>query len=373
MKANRSCPGWYEMTRIARTAFGIMLCLFAVAGVASAQVRNSTITGTVADQNGSVIPKASVTVINEDTNAVTQTVSGAAGDYSVPYLPEGTYSVSIDAPGFKTYRESGVVVGTGVSVRVDAKLAVGATNAVVAVKASTAELQTENSSVTGSIGTEVIENVPNITNNPIYYATLSAGVIPAPVMYNGQNLGVGFSDRQQYSAVRINGGMLGTNDVQLDGVPVQGSGWHEATVIPNRDALQEVTVSTNNLSADLGGGQGIISLVTKSGTNSLHGDLYYTMRNEAFNANGLANNLQGIPRGKYRVNEAGGSVGGPVIFPKLFNGRDKVFFFVAFDRLTNKEPFNGFATVPTDLQRQRELQPDADSRSKRQSGACPNL
>lgn len=334
-----------------KITLALLICSLSI-GAASAQVRNSIITGTVSDQSSAVVPKATITVTNQLTNESVTTTSGPTGDYAVPYLAAGHYTVSIDASGFRTYRVDDVALGTALTVRVDAKLAIGATNQVVTIEATTAQLQTENSTVSGSIDAEVIKNVPNITDNPLYYATLSAGVVPAALLYDSKNLGIGFYGHQVYSAIRINGGMLGLDDVQLDGVPVQGSGWHESTVLPNRDALQEVTVSTNNLSADLGGGQGIIQMVTKSGTNAFHGDVFYTLRNEMFNANGLANNMQGISRGKFRVNEGGGSVGGPVILPKLFSGKDKVFFFGAFDRITHQDPFSGLTTVPTDLQRQ---------------------
>lgn len=342
---------WEGMARIVRISLILLVCALA-SGVVLAQVRNSTITGTVTDGSGAVVPAAIVTVTNQLTNETVKTKSGSVGDYTVPYLAAGQYAVSIDAPGFKAYRENGIVVETGVTVQVNAKLAVGTTNEVIHVSASTAQLQTESSTVTGTVGAQEIKSLPNINNNPLYYATLSAGVTPSPIMYNAENLGVGYADRQEYSAIRVNGGMLGVDDVQLDGVPVQGSGWHETTVMPNQDALQEVTVATNDLSADLGGGQAIIQMVTKSGTNNFHGDLFYNLRNEELNANGLSNNIQGITRQKYRVDEAGGSIGGPVILPKLFNGKDKVFFFAAFNRLWNTMPFSGFATVPTDLERQ---------------------
>jgi hypothetical protein len=340
-----------QLTRIARNGFGLLLCLIAVVGIASAQVRNGTITGTVTDQNGAVIPKANVTVTNEDTGISEKTVSGAAGDYSVPYLPQGRYSVSVDASGFETFRATGIAIQTDATVRIDANLKVGAATVVIQVQASAAQLQTENATVTEGVGEQVIDSVPNITNNPLYYATLGAGVVPAPGMYDTKDLGVGYQARQEYSAIRINGGMLGTDDVTLDGVPMQGSAWQELTVVPNRDSLQEVTVSTNSLSADVGGGQGIIQLVTKSGTNKFHGDLYYNLRNEMFNANGLSNDMQNIPRGKYRVNEAGGSVGGPVMFPKLFSLKDRAFFFVSFDRLSHTQTASGYYTVPTALER----------------------
>jgi len=339
------------MARLFKISVALLVFLL-INGAALAQVRNSTITGTVTDQSGAVVPKAIVTVTNQLTNETVKSQSGAVGDYAVPYLAAGHYALSVDAQGFKAYREKDIAVDTGVTVQVNVKLAVGATSEVVQVAASTAQLQTESSSVSGAVETQEINNLPNINDDPLYYASLSAGVVPAPGMYNDENLGVGYENRIGYSEIRVNGGEIGMDDIQLDGVPVQDSGWHSIAVMPNRDALQEVTVSANDLSADLGGGQAVIQMITKSGTNDFHGDLFYMDRNEQLNANGLANNLENIPRQKYRVDEAGGSVGGPVILPKLFNGKNKVFFFASFDRLWFTQPASGLATVPTDLQRQ---------------------
>jgi trimeric autotransporter adhesin len=351
MKGTEPQSHWAEAARMIE----ISLLLFAgllTCRVASAQVRNSTITGTVTDQSGAVVPNAVVTVTNQLTNETEKTQSGPAGDFALPYLAAGQYALTIDAPGFKAYIERDIAIATGITVQVNVRLAVGATSEVVQVASSNAELQTESSSVTGTIGTQEIKNLPNINDDPLYYATLQAGVVPAPGMYNDENLGVGYEDRIGYSEIRVNGGEIGFDDIQLDGVPVQDSGWHSISVMPNRDALQEVTVAANDLSADLGGGQAIIQMVTKSGTNSFHGDAFYNLRNEILNANTFTNDLEGLPRLKYRVGEAGGSIGGPVIIPRLFNGKDKVFFFASFDRLWNTEPAGGLLTVPTDLQRQ---------------------
>ena len=342
------------MTRVVRAVCRIFVFSLTI-GVAMAQMRNSTITGTVTDQSGAVVANATVRVTNRQTNTVSATNTNAAGIYTVPYLPQGEYKVTVEAPGFQTYISSGIVVATNGTVQADVGLTVGATRQMVEVKAAAAQLQTQSSTVAGGVGSHVIDTIPNITNNPLYYATLAAGVVPSPGMYDTHDLGVGFADRQEYSAIRINGGMVGTNDVQLDGVPVQEAAWHTAAVIPNSDALQEVRVQTNNLPADIGGGQGVIQMVTKSGTSSFHGDLNYVVRNEAFNANGFANDLKGIPKGKYRVNEGGGSIGGPVIIPKLINGKDKMFFFFAFDRLTNTQPVQFLSTVPTAAERQGDF------------------
>lgn len=329
--------------------FVLILCI--VSAAALAQVRSSTITGLVTDSSGAVIQQAPVVVTNEATNVAAQTQTNTAGEYTVPYLGAGSYSVAITAPGFQPYKKTGIVIGTSTTVRVDTSLTPGSVTTQIEVKADAAVLQTEASTVQGAVNANVIANVPNINNNPLYYATLQAGVVPDPRMYSGTVLGVGATDRQYLSSMRINGSNAGTNDIQLDGISVQGAAWHEMAVVPNRDSLQEVRVSTSNFSADTGNAQGVISMTTKSGTNELHGSASYRLRNEGLNANGLYNNAHAVRRTKYRVNEGGGSVGGPVIIPKVFNGKDRLFFFASFMRVTHSDPANLQTYVPTLLER----------------------
>ncbi len=320
-------------------------------GMAMAQINSSTITGTVTDQKGAVVAGANITLTEVNTGVSTTTKSNSVGEYTVPYLSEGLFTVTVVAPGFQTYKKAGIALTNKVTLRIDAQLTVGSVSQTVEVQASTAELQTETSTVQGSVGAHIIMNIPNINDNPMYYATLQAGVVPNSQMYNNEALGVGYSDRQSMSGINIDGGQVGNNDVQVDGLSVQGAGWHEATQLPNRDALQEVSVVTNTLPADLGGGLGVIQMTTKSGTNSFHGDLAYRMRNEDLNANGTSNNVQGFPRGKYRLNEESGAVGGPVRIPYIFNGKDKLFFFASFSRDSHPSSINGNLTVPTANQR----------------------
>lgn len=336
-------------------AIVVPLLLLALSTFSPAQIKSSSITGSVTDPSGAVVPNATVVITNDETNVAVRVKTNTAGEYTAPYLGAGRYTVAITMDGFQTFRNTGIVIGTSTAVRADAVLVTGSLATSIEVKAGAAILQTESATVQGSVSTNVIALVPNINNNPIYYATLQAGVVPAPQMYSSSKLGVGFSDRQAMSAVRINGGQMGSNDVQLDGVSVLGAGWHETTVVPDRDTLQEVRVTTNSFGADLGNGQGLVSMITKSGTNEFHGTLRYRARNEALNANGLNNNLRGIVRGKYRLNEAGGTVGGPVIIPKLFNGKDKLFFFGSFSRLSHSDPVVYQARVPTELERKGDF------------------
>lgn len=331
--------------------FGVLAGICLLAGMLFAQVKSSVITGTITDPSGAVVPKATVAVLNEETNVSAESKTNDTGDYTVPYLPTGRYTVRVKADGFRTYQKTGIALAGATTVRADAVLSTGSVDTTVEVKADALALQTENSTVQGSVNQQLISDLPNINNNPLYYASLEAGVVPTPQMYNSHALGVGFADRQQMSAIRINGGAVGTSDILLDGVSVQGAAWHETAVTPNRDALEEVRVVTNSFSADTGNAQGVISMTTKSGTNAFHGGLNYRLRNEDLNANGFSNNEQDIARGKYRVNEYGGNIGGPVIIPKLFNGKNKLFFFASYERLDHKDPDNFVGKVPTALER----------------------
>jgi len=233
-------------TSFALRAISAALLLLAMAVNSPAQIKSSTITGSVTDQSGALVPNAAVVVTNEETNVEIKVKTNSAGEYTAPYLGAGRYTVTITAEGFQTFRNTGIVIGTSTTVRADATLATGSVATSIEVRAGAALLQTESATVQGSVSANVIGLVPNINNNPIYYASLQAGVVPAPQMYTSSKLGVGYGDRRDMSAVRINGGEMGTNDVQLDGISVQGAAWHETAVVPDRDTLQEVRVTTNS-------------------------------------------------------------------------------------------------------------------------------
>lgn len=354
-------------------AFCILLGICLILSPLSAQVKSSGIAGTVTDPSGAIVPNAAVTVTNENTAVSSETRTTDRGTYAVPYLSAGSYSLVVSVAGFETYRKTGIVLVSATTVRGDVSLAIGSTSATVTVQANALTLQTESATVQDRVDEKLIATLPNINGNPIYYASLDAGVVPGAGFYNSQALGVGFTDRQAMSQIRVNGGELGSNDVQLDGLSVQGAAWHETGVIPNPDSLQEVRVTANTFTAETGDAQAVISMSTKSGTNEFHGDLNYMLRNEAFNANGLYNNAHGIVRPKYRLLQGGGSIGGPVIIPKLYNGRGKLFFFASYLRLTHSSPVTFQTKVPTDLERQGNFSKTDDSQQQRQPCECQHL
>jgi len=186
----------------------------------------------------------------------------------------------------------------------------------------------------------MIEALPNITQNPLAYAFLQAGALPRTSASSTDNLnsfGIGVDGRRQWSAVGINGGRAFTNDIQLDGLPVMGGGYNEAAVVPNTEGLQEVRVISNNFSAEYGRGQAVIAMSTKSGTNAFHGNGVYTLRHEGLDANSFANNAQNIPKREFRVNDLGGSIGGPIL-------RNKLFFFSSYHGLRNNQTATALMT-----------------------------
>ena len=193
----------------------------------------------------------------------------------------------------------------------------------------------------------MIDAIPNVTQNPLYYAALQNGVQPRNETSNSTSVGsfgIGVAGRAQFSAYGVNGGRAFENDIQLDGLPIMGGGFNEAAILPNTEGLQEVRVINNNFTAEYGHGQSVISLSTKSGTNQYHGEATYLLRNEALNANTNSNNANGLKRSPFKVNQFGGAVSGPIV-------KNKLFFFSSYHYLMFNQGQNNLATVPTDLER----------------------
>lgn len=323
------------------------LCSSLVAPTLHAQTRSATITGTVTDKTGAVVDGAQVTVTDSGTNASYHTTSTHSGDYTVPYLEAGTYSVTVSKPGFEAFTETALHLDTAQTVKVDAKLGVGPASETVSVAASREQLQTETNDVSGVTSAQVIDSVPNITENPLYYTSLQNGVVPRVETSNSQTLtsfGIGVAGRAEFSAYGINGGRAFENDIQLDGLPIIGQGFNEATIVPNLEGIGEVQVISNNFGAQYGHGQGVMLMTTKSGTNQFHGQVSYLNRNETFNANTTSNKAQDIARPPFKVDDIGGALSGPI-------WRNRLFFASSFHWLTHNQGAESLATVPTPLER----------------------
>ncbi len=326
----------------ARLAAALLLVLCAFA-----QINSGVITGIVTDPQKAVVANAKVEVIEDSTQFSYAALTNTNGEFTVPYLKAGAYSVTVTAAGFPVFRLTEVNVAPGGTVRADIALQLSKVSTQVQVTAAVDQMQSDNTSVESAVGANVIESTPNINQNPLYYATLLEGVVGRAEMSDSsayQSFGIGYDGRRYQSAINVDGAGAFTAGIELDGLSVTSGAWNEASVLPNTDSLQEVRVVTNNFTAETGRGMGVIKMTTKSGTNRYHGSLYDRVRNEAFNANTFSNNTNSIARTAFKVNDFGGTVGGPIV-------KDKIFFFTSYELMLHNDTPQWMLTVPTAAQR----------------------
>ena len=312
-----------------------------------AQINSGVITGIVTDPQKSVVPNARVEVVEEETRFTHATLTNGSGEFAVPYLKAGTYTVNVTAPGFPLFHLEGVKVTAGGTVRTDVPLVLSKVSTEVRVMATAEQLQSDSTTVENAVGSQVIESVANINQNPLYYASLLDGVIGRSEMSDStspQSFGIGYDGRRWLSSLNVDGGAAFSSSIQLDGLSVTSGAWNEAAVLPNTDSLQEVRVVNSNFTAEFGRGMGAIKMATKSGTNQFHASAYDRVRNEAFNANTFSNNTNAIDKAAFRVNDFGGTAGGRVI-------KDKLFFFTSYELMRHKDTPQWLWTVPTALER----------------------
>ncbi len=320
---------------------------------AKAQQYLGNISGTVTDSTGAKVPNAVITVTNTDTQFTTKGKSNGSGAYSIPFLPPGTYTVTFAAPSFKGESEGGVVLTVGASKEVDFVAKPGAATDTVNVVAENALLDTATADIATTLSTQEVQDIPNIGRNPYVMATLAPGVI------NGGSGGYFEGHASQYTnpfsgvAVQlITNGISGHNRLTLNGVPNDPaerlSGDSYTGFVPSPEAVQEVKVSSSVFDAQVGHGDGTdTNVVVRNGTNRYHGAAYYAFQNTYLNANLYQNNATNTNRSNDQLNQTGFVFDGPVVLPKLYNGHDKTFFLVAFERYQSHAVQNYSTRIPT--------------------------
>jgi hypothetical protein len=332
--------------RFAVTRLVILASLICCLPRLHAQITGS-ITGTVRDSSDAVIPNAKISVDNSEHGIHRTTRSDSAGDYLVQGLGEGTYRVTISAPGFETYVAANMVIRVAQNARVDAKLKVGSQSTEVEVQGSAAgTIETQSSELSTTITSNQISQLELNGRSFVQLIELSPGVSNQ----TGQSEGVtGPGGSVSYS---VNGGRTEYNNWEIDGGDVLDSGsMSNLNVFPNVDALDQVQVFTSSYDAQYGrSGSGAIEAVTKSGTNKIHGEAFEYLRNQFFNAANYFN-PQGQPIGAYKKHDFGGTLSGPIVIPHLYNGHDKSFFF--FSEELRRENVPGFynTAIPTAAER----------------------
>ena len=329
-----------------------VVCLFLTALSAFAQTDRGTITGTVSDPAGAVVANATVEAKNADTGTVYPAATSNTGNYTLPQLPAGTYEVSVSSAGFKKYIRPGIIVNVAQTVRVDAALEVGAATESVTIQAEAPLLKTESGELSHNIDSSRLDNLPLITLG----APGVLGNIRNPLQVVGLLPGASFASE---NTLRINGMPSSSQAIRIEGQDATNGMWRQINqnVQAGLDAIQEVSIQTSNFAAEYGqAGGGYFNFTMKSGTNQFHGSAYDYFDNEALNAGtpftdaGTTNSLktgQHI-RNVVRRNDYGFTLGGPVWIPKIYNGRDKTFFFFNFEQFREGQVVRtGISTVPT--------------------------
>jgi hypothetical protein len=307
------------------------------------QTYTGSISGRVTDASGLAVPKVEVTVTDEATNTVVKTVTNESGDYVVSYLRPASYRVDISGSGFRAYVESGVLLQINQQRRVDAQLEVGSVGDKVEVAASAAQVNYVSPEIGQIVDADQLINLPQQATNsrgrsPFLLAKVLPGVTTNGNAYTNIN---GFS---------FAGGRPTTNEILVDGLPTTNPSDGTYTLTPSPDSIQEFKVITTPFSAEYGHtGGGVMIATTRGGTNALHGSAYDLFRNRILNTRDFFSPQQSAT--KYVQNDPGGTIGGPMYIPHVYDGRNKTFFFVDFNVTLASQGTLTSALVPTDLQK----------------------
>ncbi len=328
----------------------LLAALVVAAVVALGQSYVGEVRGVIQDPTGAAISNATVTLRNDATGTVRTTVSNAAGEYLFPQVDPATYTVTVETAGFKKLEHKGVIVATQEKVRLDLRMELGEITQSVSVTTEAPLIENETASNGQVINTQELQDLPNLGRNTFLMSKLTNNVVPSgPPQWNR------FQDQIGSSNLSIAGGPIRGNNYLIDGIPITSSE-NLAMVIPSQSAVQEMKLQENTYDATMGRtGGGVFNTVLASGSNGLHGDALGYLRTTDFTANSYFRNAAGnLPNGQPvdpRLSEQWEnwefSLGGPVVIPKIYNGKNKTFFFVSTEGYLEAQPDTGSFTLPT--------------------------
>ena len=336
-----------------RLALKACCCLLILTGIAVAQTDRGTITGTVSDPAGAVIPGATVQAKNIGTSAEYTGATTTTGNYTLAQLPPGVYQVTVSMSGFKTFVRQGITVQAAQIYRIDINLEVGAISETVTVTEDAPLLKTESGELAHNVRTDTLDNLPILSIGA--GAGANSGIRnPYAVM----NMLPG-TDWRPDASVRVNGTPGNTQAMRVEGMDTTNNMWQNMAQFTQQgvDAIQEFAVQTSNYAAEYGqAGSAVFNLTMKSGTNQIHGSAYEYFVNEALNASTPYFGSKATPntgdgetklRPRSRRHDFGFTFGGPLYIPKVYDGRDKAFFFFTFEEYREATTASTNMTVPT--------------------------
>ncbi|PWT98604.1 MAG: hypothetical protein C5B51_28880 [Terriglobia bacterium] len=342
-----------------------------------AQSDRGTITGTISDPAGAVVAAAAIEARNTETAALYQVASSATGNYTIVQLPAGTYELTIAVPGFKKFVRPGLIIQAAQTIRVDATLEVGNATESVTINAEAPLLKTESGELSQTIATQTMDALPLLQvgasssglRNPYNIVALLPGAYYQPV-------NTGFTTGP---TVRINGGATASESLLVDGM--DGSNLMGQTINqqmqPGMDSIQEWTVQTSNYSAEFGqAGSSVMNVTMKSGTNQYHGSAYNYFQNEFLNSAQPFTVQPDSPnehiRPVVRRNDYGFTLGGPIRIPKIYDGRNRTFFFFSWEQYLNTQnQLPATMSLPTPAYRNGDFSAAITAAGNRNLGTDP--
>lgn len=325
--------------------FARLLILVALsAACALAQVGRASLFGTVSDSSGAAVSNAKVQIINAGTNVATTATTNETGYYTAPSLPVGTYQLVVEHTGFKKFVRDGITLQVDQRGQIDISLEVGSVSDSITVTGEAPLVDTGSSTVGKVIENKRIQELPINGRNALALTLLTPAV---RTTFTGNSSG--FADRGiALSGMSINGGPSALNAIVMDGANNNQGYLADINVNPTVDAVQEFKVQSATMSAEYGfTAGGVVNLVTKSGTNDFHGTLYYFLRNEKLDAR----NAFAATRAPFKYNQFGGAIGGPFSIPKVYDGKNRTFFFYNYESWYYRRTTNPIGSTPIDTWR----------------------
>jgi hypothetical protein len=334
-----------------RLLTGICLLWF-VALPLAAQVTTAELTGSVSDPSGGAIAKAKVTATNIGTSLSHEALTDEAGNYLLTLLPPGAYNLAVEAAGFRRLLENDVTLEVNQRARVDFKMQLGSVNETVEVAATAPLLESQSSTLGTVVPQRLVNDIPLNGRNFVTLAIMTPGVNGTGFSTSGTIMaGARPDDRRPGSEIFSNGNREGDNNFLYDGVDNNERLTISIVLRPAVEAVREFKVQTSLYTADVGRNSGaVVDVITKSGANRLHGSAFEFLRNSAMDARSFFN-AAGTSFPPFRYNQFGFSIGGPVFFPRLYNGRNRTFFFFDYEGFRRSSLNTIVASVPSPAMR----------------------
>jgi hypothetical protein len=333
--------------------FLLLAVLFVAIGIVAPIVQGQTLassaglSGSVSDPSGARVAGAKITLTNTEKGITRAFTTDAEGNFSFALLPAGAYVLTVEAAGFKTYKQQGITLEVGQSGVQSVTLSIGASEQVVVTEAAPL-LQTDNANVGQEISTKQVTELPLNLRNVFNFVQLNSSVNNSQRQLIESGGSQGTSD-QDVSFFNFGGGYFGTTAFLLDGAWDSIGSWGGVIYVPSPDNVQEFKVQQHSFTSQYGWSTGnVINVVTKSGGSSLHGDAYEYLRNGKLDANYFFNAIHNQPKQNSHRNQFGAAVGGPVYIPGIYKQRDKTFFFFNYESHRENDPLTAdVSTIPT--------------------------